>query len=275
MIRQVGARHRTGAALQQVARVGVAIVAIAGCGATQSWTARQQPGATGSTIPALVGTPTTAVGQIATDSSTFCDRLRQFAAVVSAVRSPTAAEVLADARTTALLARDAPSAVKQAFEIEAETFAAYAAAVRRAGPDPRAQAGAVVAVALSLDGRRITAASAEVSQYMSNTCHVQLDPKPGAGVAKLEAFDVDDTIRKDPRFWTLPVSTSITVVMGSTTVDISATTLDAANSLEICQDVASLVYAKAPNAVIEVGPDFQHTLARSTRPGGCSPNPNP
>ena len=61
--------------------------------------------------------------------------------------------------------------------------------------------------------------------------------------------------------------------MGSATVDITAPTLDAATSLEVCRDVDSVVYAKAPNAVIEVGPDARHPLARSAKPGGCTATP--
>ena len=156
------------------------------------------------------------------------------------------------------------------FATLAEAFAAYADAVHRAGPDPRAEAGAVLATALSLDGRRYANAYAEVTRYMRNTCHARLDPTGSASTDKLEAFDVDRVIRQDTKFWTVPVSTSISVVMGSTTVDVTATTLDTADSLEICRDVEGLVYDKAPNAVIEVGRDPQHALARSTRPGGCT-----
>ena len=250
------------------------MVAIAACGAGENWSATQPSASPASTAPAVVGTPTTAADvQDATDTAAFCSRARQLIDVVSSSGSPSAAEVVADARATALLARNAPPAIKQSFETVARTFAAYAAAVHRAGPDPGAQAGAVLATALSLGGQGYASAYAAISRYMRDTCHVQLDATRPAPAEKLEAFDVDSAIRHDTKFWTTPVSTSISIVMGSATVDVSEPTLDAADSLEICRDIEGVVYARVPNAEINVGPDAQHPLARSAKPGGCTATP--
>lgn len=248
---------------------GLALVALAACGG-QTWSTGQA--ASSSSTPPARTDPTVVVPAVE-DGAIFCDRLADLAdAMSSAMPSPTAATVVADASAVAALVHDAPPKVRGSVEIVAAAFAKYAGAVRHAGPDPSAQANAIIGTALSLDGRRFTAAYAALREYARNTCHIELGAQRDAVGTKLESIDVDAAIRHDKRFWTLPVSTSVATIMGSTTVAISASTLDRADSLAICQDVAPIVYAKAPTAVIEVGSSTQPVYARATGPGACVPS---
>jgi hypothetical protein len=244
-------------------------VAVAACGGQSLTVSKGSPEST----PTVRGTrPTTSAAAVSAtvNSTAFCVRFRHLAASMSAVSSPTAATVVADAAGFAGLAHDAPPSVRAAVQSVAAMFASYADAVRRAGPDPGAQASAIIATALSSHARRFTVAFTRLRRYASSQCQVELGSHPGASADKLESFDIDEAIRHDKRFWTLPVSTGITTIMGSTTVNISASSLNAANSLILCQDVAGVVYTKAPDADIEVGSSPQHILARSTKPGGCT-----
>jgi hypothetical protein len=237
---------------------------LAACGG-QTWSANQT-NVSDSTVPPGTRTHPTAL----VDSATFCNRLRNLVVGAPQTPSPTAATVIAEAAAVEALVHDAPLSVRGSVGIVADAFASYASALRHAGSDPGAQTRAIFATAVSVDGRRLATAYAKLREYAKNTCRVQVGSQRYVAAGELKAFVVDQAIHRDRRFWPLPVSINIATNMGATTVNISAGTLDPARSLEICHDVETVVYARAPTAVIEVGTSPQHVLVRSTQPGACA-----